>query len=141
MSNALSVVYAAEPALDVAEFRQVLIASGMDAIRPVDDLPRLQAMLEGANIVITARLDQLGRPLIGVARGTTDFAWACYLAEVAVAKTAQKLGVGKGLLEEARRHLGPKVGIFLASVPDSAGFYEHIGMMRLKDAFYFRRTK
>lgn len=141
MSKPFAVLYASEPALDVAEFRQVLIASGMDAIRPVDDLPRLQAMLEGANIVITARLDQPGRPLVGVARGTSDFAWACYLAEVAVAKTAQKLGIGKGLLDEARRQLGPKVGLFLASVPESVGFYERIGMTRLKDAFHFRRTE
>jgi hypothetical protein len=45
MSRDARVLYAREPDLPVAEFRRVLVESGLGAIRPVDDEPRLQARL------------------------------------------------------------------------------------------------
>jgi GNAT superfamily N-acetyltransferase len=135
------VVYASEPALEASEFRRVLTESGLGASRPVDDEPRLKAMLAGANLVLTARLDIPGRPLVGIARGVTDFSWVCYIAELAVCGSAQGLGIGKGLIEAARRQLGPSVAIALISMPDAAGFYERIGMTRMSDAFWFSRER
>ena len=96
-------------------------------------------MLSGSNLIVTARLDRLGAPLVGVARCITDFSWNCYLSELAVSASAQKLGIGKGLLDEVRRQLGPSVSLILASVPDAVGFYERAGMARLPDAFWYRR--
>jgi ribosomal protein S18 acetylase RimI-like enzyme len=136
-----NVLYASEPALDVAEFRHVLVESGLGDTRPVDDEARLQAMLANANLVLTARLDRPDRQLIGVARAITDFAWVCYLAELAVTRSAQGLGVGKGLMDEAQRQLGPSVAISLLSMPDAVGFYERIGMTRMSDAFWFGRRR
>jgi GNAT superfamily N-acetyltransferase len=136
-----TVCYASEPALTVAEFRRVLDESGLGATRPVDDAARLGAMLAGANVIVTARLDQPGRPLVGVARGVTDFAWCCYLAELAVCASAQGRGVGQGLLQEVRRQLGPRVSLILAAVPEAAGFYERAGMSRIANAFWYRRTQ
>lgn len=133
------VLYDREPALGVDEFRRVLVESGLGATRPVDDESRLAAMLAGANLIVTARLDSPGRPLLGVARCITDFSWNCYLSELAVSASAQKLGIGKGLLDEARRQLGPSVSLILTSVPDAVGFYERAGMARLPDAFWYRR--
>ncbi|TIP79894.1 MAG: GNAT family N-acetyltransferase, partial [Mesorhizobium sp.] len=48
---------------------------------------------------------------------------------------------GKGLLDEARRQLGPSVAMSLISVPDAVGFYERIGMARMPDAFWFGRER
>jgi ribosomal protein S18 acetylase RimI-like enzyme len=135
------VLYAREPALPVDEFRRVLIESGLGALRPIDDEQRLASMLSSADLVLTARLDQPGRPLVGVARCITDFSWCCYLSELAVSKSAQGLGIGKGLLNEARRQLGPTVSIVLASYPDAVAFYERVGMARLPDAFWYRRER
>jgi ribosomal protein S18 acetylase RimI-like enzyme len=131
--------YGREQDLDVAEFRRVLVDSGLGRIRPVDDEPRLQAMIKGANLIVTARLAQPGRPLVGVGRGVTDSVWCCYLSDLAVAPAAQGLGVGRGLLDEARRQLGPQVSLYLASVPDAVGFYERAGMTRIADAFSYKR--
>jgi hypothetical protein len=78
MTEQPSVLYAAETNLDTAEFRRVLMESGLGATRPVDDRPRLEAMLSGANLIVTARLDQPGGPMVGVARCVTDFSWCCY---------------------------------------------------------------
>ena len=141
MSAPTRVVYALEPGLDVEEFRSVLVDSGLGTIRPVGDEPRLRAMLSAANIIVTARAEEDGKPLLGVARGITDFSWVCYLSEVAVTKSAQGLGIGKGLLEETRRQLGPQVAVALISVPESIGFYERAGMTRMTDAFWYKRDK
>jgi hypothetical protein len=62
------VLYAREPALPVDEFRRVLIESGLGVLRPIDDEQRLRSMLSSADLVLTARLDEPGRPLVGVAR-------------------------------------------------------------------------
>lgn len=140
MTERPRILYAREPTLDVTEFRRVLVESGLGAIRPVEDEPRLGAMLSAANLIVTARLEQAGHPLVGVARCITDFAWCCYLSELAVSPSAQGLGIGKGLLDETRRQLGPSVALILASVPEAVGFYERVGMERVADAFWYRRA-
>ena len=141
LSSPSSVLYAAEPGLDVGEFCRVLLESGLGATRPTGDQPRIQQMLDQADLLITARLDQADRALIGVARCITDFSWCCYLSELAVSSSAQGLGVGKGLIDETRRLIGPRVSLVLASMPDSVGFYERIGMPRQPDAFWFKRSE
>ncbi|MCV3206856.1 GNAT family N-acetyltransferase [Mesorhizobium sp. YC-39] len=141
MSEHSRILYASEPTLDAAEFRRVLVESGLGETRPVDDEPRLRAMLAGANLVLTARLDIEGKPLAGVIRGVTDFSWVCYISDLAVSQTAQGLGVGKGLMDEARRQLGPSVAVSLISMPDAVGFYERIGMTRMANAFWFGRKR
>jgi len=141
MTEPAKVLYANEPALDVAEFRRVLVESGLGKVRPVDDEARLKAMLDNANLVLTARLDRPDRQLVGVARGMTDFSWVCYIADLAISSTAQGLGVGKGMMDEVQRQLGPSVAISLISMPDAVGFYERIGMTRMTDAFWFSRKR
>jgi GNAT superfamily N-acetyltransferase len=133
------IICAREPDLDVAEFRRVLVESGLGTTRPVDDLPRLAAMLTAADLILTARMKDAGNALVGVARCLTDFTWCCYLSELAVCASAQGLGIGKALLNETRRQLGPKVSINLFSMPDAVGFYERSGMARFADAFWYRR--
>jgi ribosomal protein S18 acetylase RimI-like enzyme len=141
MMDKPTVLYAGEPALDSAEFRRVLVESGLGETRPVDDPARIETMLDSANLILTARLDRADRPLVGVLRGLTDFSWVCYVSELAVSKSVQGLGVGRGLMDEARRSLGPQVAISLVSMPDAIGFYERIGMARTPDAFWLVRER
>jgi ribosomal protein S18 acetylase RimI-like enzyme len=141
MTVRASVRYGSEPALDASEFRRALVESGLGVTRPVDDEERLKAMLSGANLIVTARLDEPARPLVGVVRGITDFSWSCYISELAVFASAQRLGIGKGLLDEVRRQVGPRVAVMLASVPEAVGFYERIGMQRVPDTFWYRRKE
>jgi GNAT superfamily N-acetyltransferase len=131
------IVYAREPALSVAEFRRVLVESGLGATRPVDDESRLRQMLSGAALVMTARRPD--RSLVGVARCLSDAAWIAYLAELAVSKGEQGQDVGKQLLQSVRNELGPRVTLVLASVPEAVGFYERVGMPRMHDVFCYRR--
>jgi ribosomal protein S18 acetylase RimI-like enzyme len=78
---------------------------------------------------------------VGVVRCVTDFAWCCYVSELAVSASAQGRGIGKGLLDEARSRLGPSVSLILASYPSAVGFYERIGMERVADVFCYRRER
>ncbi len=141
MASPASVLYAREQDLDVHEFRKALVESGLGAMRPVDDAARLKAMLSGANLIVTARMDEPGKALVGVARSVTDFAWCAYLSDLAVSSSARGLGVGRGLLDETRRQLGPAVSLYLFAVPEAAGFYERVGMARFPDAFWFKRER
>lgn len=135
------VIYAREPSIGVAEFRHVLVDSGLASIRPVDDVARMQALIDGANVIVTARLDTAERPLVGLVRGITDHAWCCYISDVAVCTEAQGLGVGRGLLDAVRHHLGPVVTILLVSVPDAVRFYEKAGMEPVANTFWSKRTR
>jgi ribosomal protein S18 acetylase RimI-like enzyme len=141
MTDPTEVLYAPEPLLTVAEFAGVLSESGLGATRPLGDPERLGRMLSSAGLIMTARLANPSGTLVGVARCITDFSWCCYLSELAVSKTVQGLGVGTGLLDAVRKELGPQVSVILASVPESVGFYERIGMTRLPDAFWYRRER
>ena len=136
-----AVFYGVEPTLDVESFRRVLDESGLGSIRPTGDLVRLQAMLSAADLIVTARLGAANGPLVGVARCLTDHAWCCYLSDLAVARVAQGQRIGQGLLDEARRQLGPQVALILSSVPEAAAFYERAGMERIADAFWYRRER
>ena len=141
MTESPRLLYAREPSLDVAEFRRVLVESGLGAIRPIDDEPRLKKMLSQADLIVTARWDRAGHPLVGVARCITDFSWCCYLSDLAVCASAHGLGAGRGLLDETRRQLGPQVTLVLTSVPEAVGFYERAEMARVPDTFWYKRER
>jgi hypothetical protein len=42
---------------------------------------------------------------------------------------------------EAKRHLGPEVSLILVSLPEATKVYEHTGMARIEDAFWFKREQ
>ena len=132
------VVFGIEPGLGAEEFRRVLVDSGLAERRPAEDLERLERMLRGSNLIVTAR-DADG--LVGVARSVTDGAYCCYLSDLAVSERVKGQGVGKELIEQTRKAVGPEVSVILSSAPKAVGFYEKIGMPRLPDAFHFKRER
>ncbi len=69
------IAYQIEKDLSPEEFRAVLIHSTLGERRPVDDPERIAAMVEHANLIVTAR--DSGK-LVGVARSLTDFAFCTF---------------------------------------------------------------
>ena len=124
-----------EGRLDPAEFTAVVRASGLG--RPVHDPARMAAMLRGSNLVVTAR-DAAGR-LAGVARSVTDFAYCCYLSDLCVDPEYQGRGIGRGLIAETKRILGPGCMLLLLSAPDPMTWYPKLGMERVANGFIIRR--
>ena len=108
----MAIAYAREPDLSATEFREVLIASTLGERRPVGDLARLERMLLQADIIVTARD---GTRLVGVSRAISDFAYCCYLSDLAVDVAYQRRGIGKRLIEETRQAAGEGATLILVA--------------------------
>jgi GNAT superfamily N-acetyltransferase len=134
----MGIEYRKVDALNAESFIAVLISSGLAERRPVTDRERIARMLAGSNLIIVA---YDGDTLVGVARSVTDFAYCCYLSDLAVDRAYQGRGIGKRLIAETRRAAGQETMCLLISAPDSVSFYESIQMPRQTRAFMFPRAK
>ncbi len=130
------VSYAIEPTLAVDAFVTVLRASGLAERRPVDDTPRIAAMLANADLIATARV---GGELVGVARAITDFVRDCYLSDLAVDRPHAGRGIGRALLAYIHAAAGAGTTLILTAAPGAVGFYERIGLER-PEAFVIPRA-
>lgn len=128
------VVLAIDPTLGADAFIDLLRRSGLAERRPVDDRPRIEAMLRAADLTVTATLDGL---LVGVARSLTDFVYCCYLSDLAVDRAVQGRGIGKALMRRTRAALAPGTTCLLLSAPAAIGFYEGAGLARHGNCFLF----
>jgi GNAT superfamily N-acetyltransferase len=138
----MAVVYAREAALPIDDYIDVVGNSALGPSRPIKDRERIAAMIAGADLVVSARLD--GR-CVGIARCLTDFAWVAYCGDLAVHKDCQGRGIGQGLLRACKQILGDGVGMALLSVPDATGFYDKNGpavdLHRYSYAYFMNRTR
>ena len=119
--------------LDLQEYLHVLKSSGLAERRPVDDMERVKAMVSNANLVISAR-NKRGA-MVGLARCVTDFAHSCYVADLAVDRSVQGLGLGAKLLAAVRAEIHPNCHCHLISAPGAIGFYEHLGFAPVTRGF------
>jgi GNAT superfamily N-acetyltransferase len=134
----MTIVYAREESLTAEGFIDVLERSGLAARRPVADRGRIERMLAHANLIVTAR-DR--GTLVGVSRALSDFAYCCYLSDLAVVRDYQKQGIGRRLIEATRHAAGPESMCLLLSAPDAVGFYRAIGMPHAEVAFLYPRER
>lgn len=110
-------------ALDVEAVRELYRASGLGERRPLDEAERFSAMLENADIVISAWDDEL---LVGIARSISDFSYATYLADLAVRISHQRRGIGKELMRQTQA-AAPKAMLLLLAAPAAVDYYPHVG--------------
>jgi len=89
-------------------------------------------MLQHANRILTARQD--GR-LIGIARSVTDFAYCCYLSDLAVSRDCQNQGVAGALIDATEAALQPTATLILLSAPAAVEYYPKVGFARHPAAF------
>jgi GNAT superfamily N-acetyltransferase len=120
-------IYRQEPDLGSAEFVDLLVRSTLAERRPVDDLPRIEAMLRNADVILTARIEGL---LVGAARALTDFSYCCYLSDLAVDERHQRRGIGKELIRRVSEVAGPSTTLILLAAPKAVDYYPRIGMRR-----------
>ena len=90
------------------------IRSTLGNRRPINNVKTFEAMLENANLIITA---WDGEKLIGISRSLTDFEYVAYLADLAVDQKYQRSGIGKRLIEETKARLGSECMIVLLAAP------------------------
>lgn len=117
--------YAHTRAITTGEFIDLLRRSTLAERRPVDDPSCIEEMLRHGNLLCTA---WDGDKLVGVARSVTDFAYCCYLSDLAVDQAYQKRGIGKELIRLTQSQLGPRATLILLSAPAAVDYYPRIGM-------------
>lgn len=130
--------YKQQQEVSAADYIDVLQRSGLAQRRPVSNPARIARMIANSNLLIVAT--DAGR-IIGVARSVTDFAYCCYLSDLAVDRVYQGRGIGQRLIEETRRLAGEESMCLLVSAPDAISFYEKIAMPRAENAFCYPRLR
>lgn len=120
------------------QFIDILKRSTLAERRPVNDVGKINDMLKHGNILITA---WAGNLLVGVSRALSDFAFCCYLSDLAVDEAYQKQGIGKRLIEETHLASGLHTTLILLAAPKAANYYPKIGMERFTDCFLIRKQQ
>jgi ribosomal protein S18 acetylase RimI-like enzyme len=123
----MGIIYATDRVVAVHEFSDLLRRSTLAERRPVDDAACLAAMLRHANLVCTAWDGDL---LVGMARALTDFAYCCYLADLAVDVACQRRGIGRELIRQVQAKLGDRAKIILLAAPKAEAYYPRLGFER-----------
>lgn len=118
------------------ELAELFKSSGIK--RPVEDLNRLKKMIDQANLVITA---WDGEKLVGIARAFSDFAYCCYLSDLAVDKDYQNQGIGHELVNEIQKLIGEESNLVLLSAPEAIEYYPKIGFEKAGNAYIIYRKK
>ena len=126
------IVYKTHDAVTAEEFVSVLDRSTLGERRPTDDPECIRGMLEHADLLVTARVDD---ELVGVARSVTDFHYCCYLSDLAVDRAFQRRGIGKRLIDLTHEELGPRCALILLAAPGAVDYYPHVGFVHHPQAW------
>lgn len=118
------ITYASDRSINAEQFIDVLNRSTLGERRPVDDLTRINDMLQHANLLCTA---WDGDKLVGVARSLTDFSYCCYLSDLAIDAGYQHQGIGKELIRRTQSRLHPRANLILLAAPKAVDYYPKIG--------------
>lgn len=118
------IIYKVNHSISVDDFLNLINQSPLDTLVPSDNLALLDSMLNNADLLISAWVDE---QLVGFARGITDFSFCCYISEIAVDSEYLHQGVGKHLLRLTAEELPPECQIIFRSTPDSQNTYPKLG--------------
>ncbi len=110
--------------LDVEQVIALYQASTLADRRPVKDRARIEQMIAGASLIVSA---WDGERLVGLARTLTDFSYVAYVADLAVCPDHQRQGIGRELLKRTRQALHPETMLVLLSAPQANQFYQRVG--------------
>jgi len=128
----MTIQYKVNQAITAQQFIALLSKTTLGARRPIENTETIEAMLKHANLLITA---WQGEALVGVARSVTDFAFCCYLSDLAVDESVQSSGIGKTLIRMTKEALQPKCALILLSAPQAVDYYPKIGFTQHNSAW------
>ena len=120
----MNIKYNINKNISTNDFIEILTNSTLGQRRPIDDLETIKSMIENADIIITASIDN---KIVAIARAITNFSYCCYLSDLAVDTKYQKMGIGKKLISKVQEQLNDKCKIILLSAPDATKYYANIG--------------
>lgn len=123
--------------LDLDQVIELYKASTLGERRPIGNRQTMAQMIKHGNLVITA---WDGPKLVGISRSLTDFDYVAYLSDLAVHLDYQRRGIGKKLIEETRKAMGPESMIILLAAPNAVDYYPKIGFKHHPQAWILRST-
>lgn len=129
-----TITYRIGNVLDLDAVIDLYRASTLGERRPISDRSRLQTMIDGANLVVTA---WDGALLVGISRSLTDNAYATYLSDLAVRVSHQRLGIGKELIRRTQA-AAPEAMLILLAAPAAEKYYPHVGFTHHPQAWILR---
>jgi GNAT superfamily N-acetyltransferase len=130
--------YADDEAISPEQLAEVFSTSGLAPRRPVDDLGAMSKMVAHANLTVTA---WDGERLVGVARALTDFAFCCYLSDLAVDLDYQSQGIGRELVRWVEVAIGPETMLLLLSAPAAMDYYPKLGFTKVQNGWMLPRGR
>jgi Predicted acetyltransferase len=120
----MTISYEVNKPISADQFIALLEETTLGARRPLADRARIEKMLREANLIVTAWDSER---LVGVARCLTDYAYCCYLSDLAVSEKYQKKGIGKRLIALVQKQIHPQAKIILIAAPQAYDYYGKIG--------------
>lgn len=120
----MEIDYKVNEPITAEQFITLLKKTSLGVRRPIDDVEKIQAMLDNSNLIVTAWGDE---ELIGVARSVTDFNFCCYLSDLAVDESVQSMSIGKYLILVTKEEVSPECKLILLAAPQAEGYYPKIG--------------
>lgn len=133
----MTITYEVNKSVSCEQFVSVLNDSTLGERRPTDDAKVMQAMLDNADLTVTA---WQGSTLVGIARCVTDFAYCCYLSDLAVSECLQHQGIGKKLIALVEEQLPKSCKLILLASPKASEYYGKIGFTQHPRAWVKSRS-
>jgi predicted N-acetyltransferase YhbS len=120
--------------LDLDAVIELYRASKLGERRPLHQRERMAAMLQNANLVLTA---WDGESLVGIARSLSDFSYATYLPDLAVRASHQRAGIGRELMRRTQK-AAPQATVILLAAPAAVDYYLHVGFTQHPSAWILK---
>ena len=128
----MELTYTTKKLISVESYVDLISSTSLKDRRPLNDYDRIEQMLKKASLTVTA---WDGNELVGIARSVTDFAYCCYVSDLAVRGNYQKKGIGKKLLQITKDNIHNNAKIILLAAPQAEEYYPHIGFEKHNAAF------
>ena len=119
--------YSTNKPVDIEQVIHLYKQSFIELKRPVEDKDKMQALIEHANVVISAWDNST---LVGLCRGFSDFNFVTYISDLAVLKEYQNQGIGKELLAKVKDFTDHSTRLVLLSNVSANTYYEKLGFSR-----------
>lgn len=120
----MNIDYKINAPITADQFIDLLVRSTLAERRPIHDRECMEGMIVNSNLTVSAWERGV---LVGIARSMTDFHYVCYLSDLAVCQTRQKLGIGRQLQAITQKQLSPQCKLILIAAPAANTYYDHLG--------------
>lgn len=117
--------YRTDEKINVLTFKELITRTTLH--RRLDDLVRLQNMLDHADFMYTAWDDS---QVIGYIRGLTDYGDVTYIADLGIDKKYWHQGIGTKLLALVEQELGTDLNTVLVASQLAENYYEKVGFTK-----------